>query len=311
VKAVQSGDGAVRVVELEEPPGTGELLEMQATSICASDLSYIRFGSTHVLGHELAGRRTDGSPVVVEAIYGCLECDQCRRGAYNLCPTHGQRALGIFADGGMAEQFRAPPERMVDVPDGLDLRDACLVEPASVSWHALRLAGVVPGSRVAVVGAGALGLLAAAGALRMGAAEVALEARHPHQREASARLGASVGASGVYDVVVEAAGSLESLARCGELVAPGGSIVVPGVHFGPVELEWHPLFAKEARVIPSLGYCAHDGVREFDEAAAMLAADPEIARTVITHRFPLEDAVEAFRVASDRSSGAIRVVLEP
>ncbi|HEY6473302.1 MAG TPA: zinc-binding dehydrogenase, partial [Acidimicrobiales bacterium] len=169
----------------------------------------------------------------------------------------------------------------------------------------------VPGSRVAVVGAGALGLLAAAGALRMGAAEVALEARHPHQREAGAHLGASVGTSGVYDVVVEAAGSLESLARCGELVAPGGSIVVPGVHFGPVQLEWHPLFAKEARVIPSLGYCAHDGVREFDEAAAMLAADPEIARTVITHRFPLEDAEEAFRVASDRSGGAIRVVLEP
>ena len=218
MKAVQSGDGAVRVVELDEPPGTGELLDMQATSICASDLSYIRFGSTHVLGHELAGRRSDGSPVVVEAIYGCLECDQCQRGAYNLCATHGQRALGIFADGGMAEQFRAPPERMVDVPDGLDLRDACLVEPASVSWHALRLAGVMPGSRVAVVGAGALGLLAAAGALRMGAAEVALEARHPHQREASARLGASVGTSGVYDVVVEAAGSLESLARCGELV---------------------------------------------------------------------------------------------
>jgi 2-desacetyl-2-hydroxyethyl bacteriochlorophyllide A dehydrogenase len=311
VKAVRSGDGAVRVVELDEPPGTGELLEMQATSICASDLSYIRFGSTHVLGHELAGRRSDGSPVVVEAIYGCLECDQCRRGAYNLCATHGQRALGIFADGGMAEQFRAPPERMVDVPDGLDLRDACLVEPASVSWHALRLAGVVPGARIAVVGAGALGLLAAAGALRMGATEVALEARHPHQKEAGARLGASVGASGVYDVVVEAAGSLESLARCGELVAPGGSIVVPGVHFGPVALEWHPLFSKEARVIPSLGYCAHDGVREFDEAAAMLAADPEIARTVITHRFPLEDAEEAFRVASDRSSGAIRVVLEP
>ena len=162
-----------------------------------------------------------------------------------------------------------------------------------------------------MVGAGALGLLAVAGARRMGAAEVALEARHPHQKDAGARLGASVGASGFYDVVIEAAGSQESLARCGELAAPGGSVVVPGVHFGPVELQWQPLFSKEARVVPSLGYCAHDGVREFDEAAALLAADPEIACTVITHRFPLEDAEEAFRVAADRSSGAIRVVLEP
>jgi 2-desacetyl-2-hydroxyethyl bacteriochlorophyllide A dehydrogenase len=311
MKAVRSGNGAVSVVDLDGPPGSGELLEMEATSICASDLSYIRFGSTNVLGHELAGRRSDGTPVVVEAIYGCMECDQCLRGAYNLCPTHGQRALGIFADGGMAEKFRAPPERMVSVPPGLELRDACLVEPASVSWHALRLAGTGPGTRVAVVGAGALGLLAVAGARRMGTAEVALDARHPHQRAAGERLGAAVGAAGEYDVVVEAAGSQESLARCGELVARGGTIVVLGVHFGPVQLDWMPLFNKEARVIPSLGYCAHHGVREMDEAAAMLAADPEIARTLITHRFPLEDAEEAFRVASDRGTGAIRVVLEP
>lgn len=312
MKAVRSGNGAVGVVDLDEPPGVGEVLDMEATSICASDLSYVRFGSTNVLGHELAGRRDDGTPVVVEAIYGCLECDQCRRGAYNLCPTHGQRALGIFADGGMAEQFRAPPERLVDVPPGLDLRDACLVEPASVSWHALRLAGTGPSTRVAIVGAGALGLLAVAAARRMGAEEVVLEARHPHQRTAGERLGATVaGARQTYDVVVEAAGSLESLARCGEVVAPGGTIVVLGVHFGPVQLDWMPLFNKEARVLPSLGYCAHNGVREMDEAAAMLAEDPEIARTLITHRFPLEDAVEGFRVAADRGSGAIRVVLEP
>jgi 2-desacetyl-2-hydroxyethyl bacteriochlorophyllide A dehydrogenase len=285
---------------------------MPATSICASDLSYVRFGSTNVLGHELAGRRHDETPVVVEAIYGCLECDQCRRGAYNLCPTHGQRALGIFADGGMAEQFRAPPERLVDVPPGLDLRDACLVEPTSVSWHALRLADTGPATSIAVVGAGALGLLAVAAARKMGAAKVVLEARHPHQRDAGERLGATVGgARQTYEVVVEAAGSQESLARCGELVAPGGTIVVLGVHFGPVQLDWMPLFNKEARVIPSLGYCAHDGVREMEEAAAMLAEDPEIVTTLVTHRFPLEDAEEAFRVAADRSSGAIRVVLEP
>ena len=146
----------------------------------------------------------------------------------------------------------------------------------------------------------------------MGAAEVVLEARHPHQREAGERLGAAVGGTGrTYEVVVEAAGSLESLARCGELVAPGGTIVVLGVHFGPVQLDWMPLFNKEARVIPSLGYCAHDGVREMDEAAAMLAEHPEIAQTVITHRYSLEDAEEAFRVAADRGSGAIRVVIEP
>ena len=101
------------------------------------------------------------------------------------------------------------------------------------------------------------------------------------------------------------------MARCGELVAPGGTIVVLGLHLGPLQLQWMPLFHREARLIPSLGYCAHDGVREMEEAAAMLAEDPEIARTVITHRFALEDAPEAFRVAADKASGAIRVVIEP
>ena len=60
-----------------------------------------------------------------------------------------------------------------------------------------------------------------------------------------------------------------------------------------------------------MAYERHDGVREVDEAAAMLAADPDIAQTLITHRFPLEDAAEAFRVAGDRASGAIKVVLAP
>ena len=152
---------------------------------------------------------------------------------------------------------------------------------------------------MAVVGAGALGLLAVAGARRLGADAVALEARHPYQKEAGERLGARVGADGVYDVVVEAAGTEASLAACAELVAPGGTIVVLGVHFGPVQLNWMPLFHKEARVIPSLGYCAHDGGREMEDAAAMLADDPDIARTLITHRFPIADAAEAFRVASD------------
>ena len=213
----------------------------------------------------------------------------------------------------MAEQFRAPPARLVTLPSGLDVRDASIVEPASVSWHALRLADTGPTTRVAVVGAGALGLLAVAGARRMGVEGVALDARHPHQREVGERLGAKIGADADagYDVVVEAAGTQESLARAIDLVAPHGTIVVLGVHLGTVELNWMPLFHREARIIPSLGYCRHEGGREMEDAARMLADDPEITRALITHRFPIADAAEAFRVAGDRSSGAIRVVIEP
>src|SRR2546428_1609 len=71
VKAVRGAEGGVSVVDLEEPPGTGELLDMRATSIRASDLMYIDFGTRMILGHELAGLRQDGTAVVVEALYGC------------------------------------------------------------------------------------------------------------------------------------------------------------------------------------------------------------------------------------------------
>ncbi|MET0727272.1 MAG: alcohol dehydrogenase catalytic domain-containing protein [Acidimicrobiales bacterium] len=311
MKAVRAVEGGVAVVDVDEPPGMGEVLEMRATSVCASDLLYVRVGSRQILGHELVGVRADGQAVVVEALYGCMQCEQCLQGRYNLCPTHPERALGMTADGGMSEQFRAPSERLVPVPAGLDVRDASIVEPASVSWHAVRLAGVGPGKRVAVVGAGALGLLAAAAARRMGAEDVALEARHPHQREGGERIGARIGTEGLYDVVVEAAGSAASLAQCIELVAPSGTIVVLGVHLGSVEVPWMPLFHREGRLVPSLGYCAHESGREMEDAAAMLAEEPEIVRTVITHRFPLQDSTEAFRVAADKSSRAIRVVIEP
>ena len=284
---------------------------MKATSICGSDLSYIRFGSRAILGHELAGVREDGTAVVVEAIYGCMECAQCARGAYNLCPTHGQRALGISADGGMAEQFRAPAARLVPLPPGLDVRDASIVEPAAVSWHALRLAGTGPGTRVAVVGAGALGCSPWPGPVASARRRSPSRPATPTRRKpASAWARVSI-PTGCTTSSSRRRGPQASLARCGELVAPGGTIVVLGVHFGPVQLDWMPLFHKEARVIPSLGYCAHDGGREMEDAAAMLADDPDIARTLITHRFPIEDAAEAFRVASDRASGAVRVVIEP
>jgi threonine dehydrogenase-like Zn-dependent dehydrogenase len=124
------------------------------------------------------------------------------------------------------------------------------------------------------------------------------------------RLGASA-PSGLYDVVVEAAGSESALHRATELARPGGTMAVLGV-FGP-DVAWphFQCFMKELRTVPALGYCRHGGERDFEQAAAMLAANPELVDTVVTHRFPIEDAPEAFRVAADKSSGALRVVIEP
>ena len=150
---------------------------------------------------------------------------------------------------------------------------------------------------------------AVAAARRMGH-EVDLEARHPHQVAAGERLGAGR-PGGVYDVVIEAAGSESGLARCAELVRPGGRVVLLGVYHGLVPVPGVLTLVKEISWVGAMAYERHDGVREVDEVAAMLAADPDVAATVITHRFPLDDAAEAFRVAGDRAAGAIKVALHP
>jgi 2-desacetyl-2-hydroxyethyl bacteriochlorophyllide A dehydrogenase len=315
MRAVRStGDLSTKVVveDVRDAPGSGELIDVRSASICSSDLMYIGYGLQRILGHEVAGVREDGAPVVVEAIFGCGHCPPCLAGRYNLCHTHTERALGVSIDGGMAEQYRAPRDRLVTLPDGLDPRDASIVEPTAVAWHAARVGGTAADTTVAVVGAGGLGLLAAVAARAQGAAEVAIEARHDHQRAAAERLGVEIGADGLYDVVIEAAGTEESLARCTDLVAPGGAVVALGVHRTPtLPLPWHQMFIREARLVPSLGYCAHGDRKEIEEAAELLATRPDVVETIITHRFPLAEAAEAFRVASDRTSGAIRVVLEP
>ncbi len=310
MKAVRSTPPAVSVVDVDEPEGPGVLIDISSAGVCASDFMYIGFGSTKLLGHELAGVTEDGRAVAIEAIFGCDECEHCLAGSRNLCHTTSTTALGVMVDGGMSEWFRAPASALVDLPPGLALADGCLVEPTAVAWHALRVAGVTPGCRVGVVGGGAIGLMTVAGALAMGAAEVGLEARYPHQIESGERLGASR-PSGLYDVVIEAAGSESSLHKCTELARTGGTIGVLGVFPPGTEFPYHPWFMKELNVKGSLGYCTHSHGRDFVDAANLLATHRDLVDTLVTHRFPIDDAAEAYRVAADKSTGALRVIVEP
>jgi len=309
MKAVRGKGGEPVLTELDEPPGEGELITMRAVGICASDLTYLTYGTDKVLGHELAGTRADGTAVAVEGLYGCGDCEFCLDGRYNLCSEATRHALGMMEDGGMVEQFRAPANRLVDLPPGLSVESGSLVEPASVSWHGVRVGGGGAGTRVVVIGGGSVGQLAAAAAQAQGADEVAMEARYPHQHEIRERLGVGE-PGGRYDLVIEAAGSASALQRAAELVRPGGTIAILGLYLGGLDIPYPLLLSKEVTLVASMGYCAHSGGRDMQQAAEMLAARPEITSSLVTHRFPLEDAAEAFRVAADRRSGAIKVVVE-
>jgi len=112
-------------------------------------------------------------------------------------------------------------------------------------------------------------------------------------------------------VVIETGGSESALQRAVELAKVGGTVVHLGLYDPGTVWPMDVAFSKEVALRPSLGYCSHYRRPDFAEAADLLAARPELTNTLITHRFPIEDAVEAFRVAQDKSKGVFRVVVEP
>jgi len=85
---------------------------------------------------------------------------------------------------------------------------------------------------------------------------------------------------------------------------------VVATYWTPVEIG-HALLGKEVRLVPAFTYGHHHGRREFEEAAAILASEPNIPDAIVTHRLPLDEAGRAFEIAADRRSGAIKVLMEP
>lgn len=316
MKAVRGAGGVATLVDVAvgEPAGESVVVRVASSGICGSDLHLLDWDLPVVLGHELAGTTPDGTPVAVEPVSPCGRCERCAAGDYNLCDTAGGAIIGVGRDGGLAEVCVVPEAALVKLPDGVGLSDACLIEPLAIGVHGVRRAGLAAGDRVAVVGAGSIGLLAVVAAQSAGAA-VDVQARHDHQREAALRLGAGlVDAEGPhdYEVAVDAAGTAEALAQAAALVRPGGRVLVLGTYWEPATtLPGMTLAMKEVDVIPSYMYSRGQAGRDIDAAAALLAARPETGRTVITHRFPLDAAVEAFATAQDRAAGAVKVVVEP
>ena len=312
MRAVRCRGSEVEVVEIPPPAGDGVRVRVRSAGICGSDLHMVRgalLGDV-TLGHEIAGIAEDGTPVAVEPLDICGECAECRRGDYNLC-CKGPRVHGASLNGGMAEEMLVPARALAPLPAGLALRNACLAEPLAVAVHGLRRAGLRGDQRVAVVGGGAIGLCAVAVA-RAAGARVALSARHDAQREAGARLGATqLGEEGNFDLVVEAAGSESALAESVRLSRPGGCVCIVGSYWSPVVLPGFEACMREVTLVPAFMYGRGGAQRDIEAAVALLAANPELPAALITHRFPLDAAVQAFDTAADRVAGALKVVLEP
>lgn len=312
MKAVRCCEKQVQIVDVPPPSGEGVKVMVRAAGICSSDLHMIDagFAPASTLGHEVAGVLSDGRGVAIEPIAPCGHCDMCIAGDYHICRRGADMIHGVVRDGGMAEEILVPERCIVPLPSNVSVSDACLVEPLAVAAHGLRMLQLTPQSRVAVIGAGAIGLAAAA-LLTRSCNDVFVAARHQAQIEAAERLGASLDPQGEFDVVVECAGNSKALAQAAGLCKPGGIILLLATYWEGVMLPAFEVSLKNLRIYASSLYGRRGLVRDVDVAAQLMASRPEIADILITHRMPLDAAPEAFAIAANRSAGAIKVVMEP
>lgn len=311
MRAVRCPEGIPTVVDVPEPTGDGVLVTVASAGICGSDLHLLSFSLPATFGHEFAGTLADGTPVAVEPIDPCHVCDACIDGNTQLCVRGPSMAFGVGRDGGMAEKVLVPTSSIARLPVGVEASNGCLVEPLAVGVHGVRRGNIRGSHRVAVIGGGTIGQTALVVAQQTGA-KVDLSARHERQIEAATRLGAGSLDGNGYDVVIEAAGTASALAEAADRCRPGGTIVLLGSYWdGTVEMPGMAIGMKELTLVPAVMYGRSGPSRDVDVAATILAQRPELSDIIVTHRFPLDAAAEAFAVAADRSAGAIKVVLEP
>lgn len=330
-----AGKEKIEVREVPVPaPAPGEVqLRVRACGICGSDLHFYS-GQLPALpgvspGHEFAGEITQVGEgvagfeqeqrVVVEPLRYCRECSYCRAGRYHLCPK--RVLLGTFLPGGLAQYICVPAYTLYPLPSGLDCELAALAEPLAVAVHGLHSVDLQMGERVLVMGSGSVGLLSMLAGKAAGAGEIIATYRHEHQGQAALVAGADravadgdiggLEGEGIDVVVETVGGAAPTLGQALGLVRPGGRISVLGLFTQTAQLNALALMLKEVRIAGGITYCRPGAHSDFDVALGILQREPETARSLITHRFPIEEAAAAFATAADKTSGSLKVQVAP
>ena len=338
MKAAQAVDyDDVRIVELEVPrPGPGEaLVRVAACGICAGDVTpwYIRKKCPIVIGHEPAGQIVALGEGVVDFAVGdrvfvhhhapCGECRHCQREAYSMCPTW--RATNLNP-GGIAEYLVVPPTNLsrdtLKLPPEMSYEEGALIEPVACVVKAFHRARIQPGDRVAIVGLGFIGQVMIKLARHYGAGLVMASDLVPYRLEAGRKLGADLvvdaskqsfaeevrrvtGGDGADIVMV---GPSKPAVMEAALACAGQASTVllfmgpePGVRW---DIDVNYIFFNEISLVSSYS-CGPPDTRETMELirSGVIRADE-----LITHRFPLEQSLEACRLTA-RAQDSLKVIV--
>jgi L-iditol 2-dehydrogenase len=301
------------------PDRGGLVIRVKAAAVCGTDMRIYRGIKTRgvrmpsVLGHEFSGiiEDTGGDPgwrkgqrVAVCPALACGRCAPCREGASNICER--LTACGYEIDGGFAEFLHVPRAfvaagNVIPLPDQLSFEEAALAEPLACVINGQMLMGGTPGQHIAVLGAGPIGLLHVLLARRRGAGRVSVVQRSWKRREAALALGADAAlgpedAAGIrVDAAVVAVGSADLANLAARIVRPRGRIsLFAGFPAGELpRFDLNAVHYGEHHVTGAFGLT----LAQFGEALSLIASGDVPAGRLVTHRMPLDRAMEAFALA--------------
>jgi threonine dehydrogenase-like Zn-dependent dehydrogenase len=304
----------------------GELrVRVHSVGVCGSDVhGYAGINKRRVpgmvMGHETVGVVDElapgvdgpapGTPVAINPIVGCGECELCRGGDENLCERRRLYGCAIELPGAYAETFVALAANAVALDGPAPVEWGALAEPLSVGEHAARTGGVAAGEEVLVVGGGTIGLGAAIAARRRGARPTISEPL-AHRREVAAALGIDAleprGLEGRrFDRAVECVGHSATLTAALTSVPPRGRVVFVGLAEETIELPATPLMVGERVIQGSSTYTTGD----FAEVVRWVAAGEVDLAPVIEARVGLDELPDVFRSYAEGRNDAMKTVLQ-
>jgi threonine dehydrogenase-like Zn-dependent dehydrogenase len=308
--------GVVEVRDAPQPqrPEGFALIRLVCAGICNTDLELQRgyYGFCGTPGHEFVGEVVEadfphwvGRRVVGDINLACGVCEACLRGMGRHCPA--RTVLGIVKHPGAFQEFFTLPEANLHlVPEEVSTEHAVFTEPIAAACEILEQVSIPPGSAVAVLGDGKLGLLIAQVLLAHGC-EVMHFGRHIEKLTISERAGARIEMAGVlphaaYDWVVEATGSQTGLSDAIRMTRPRGMVIMKSTVHGSVSFDAAGVIVNEITLIGSR--CGR-----FEPALELLKAGKIHLDAMISERMPLQMAAEAFARAADKR--VLKVLLTP
>ena len=328
VVAHAADDLRIDHLPLKSPGPDEAVVEIAYGGICGSDLHYWTHGAAGesilrapmVLGHEVVGTvvspaadgtgPSTGARVAVHpaspAGDGVTRYPADRPNLSPGCTYLGSAARFPHTDGAFVRYVPLPSRMLRELPDNLDLRTAAAIEPASVAWHGVSRAGDVQGKTALVIGAGPIGALIVAVLKHAGAAEIVAVDLHDHPLAVARQLGATrtlhatdgdAIAAVQADVALDSSGNARGLASAIRGTARGGRVVMVGLL--PTGDQAVPMSLAITRELELVGSFRFND--EIDEVIAALADGSLVVDPVLTHEYPVADALEAFAVAKDAS----------